>query len=304
MWLIYIRNVMAKKNSKFKRIRDVLIVFGSVFLVWSILDQNRFVVRQQNIRTDKLKKGQSVRFVFVTDLHDKKFAGNNETLLKAIRKCEPDFILCGGDMMTAHPGKNNVNTVSFMQRLSKEYKIYYALGNHEFRARLYPETYGDMYDEYMEAIDSENIVFLDDESVMIPDLPVRIQGLTIGREYYKRFSQKQMPKDYIEKKLGKINPEEYTILLAHDPDYGEEYFDYGADLFLSGHLHGGIVRLPYFGGAASPSFRLFPKFDGGLYERGEKKGYVSCGLGTHTIPMRINNPGEVTCITVTGIHED
>ena len=109
-----------------------------------------------------------------------------------------------------------------------------------------------------------------------------------------------MPSDYIENLLGKVNPEEYTIMMAHNPEYGEEYFEYGADLFLSGHLHGGIIRLPYIGGVASPSFRLFPVFSGGLYACRDQYGYVSCGLGTHTVPVRLNNPGEVTCITVSG----
>ena len=130
-------------------------------MVWNILDQNRFVVRKKEIRTEKLKAGESVRFVFVTDLHSKKFAGNNKTLLKAIRKCNPDFILCGGDMMTAHPGKDNSVAVSFLRKLSEEYKIYYALGNHEYRSRLYPETYGEMFDEFIDAIDCGNITFLD-----------------------------------------------------------------------------------------------------------------------------------------------
>ena len=289
-----------KKNRLSVRIRDGLLIAGGALLLWNLLDQNRFVVRKKEIRTDKLKKGESVRFVFVTDLHSKKFAGNNESLIKAIRKCKPDFILCGGDMMTAHPGKNNKTAVSFLKRLAEEYKIYYALGNHEFRARLYPETYGEMFDEFVDAVDCENITFLDNESVLLHDLPVRIQGLTVDREYYKRFAKMHMPSDYIENLLGKVNPEEYTIMMAHNPEYGEEYFEYGADLFLSGHLHGGIIRLPYIGGVASPSFHLFPVFSGGLYACRDQYGYVSCGLGTHTVPVRLNNPGEVTCITVSG----
>ena len=291
---------MSYSNGKFNKLRDFLLVAGGALMVWNILDQNRFVVRKKEIRTKKLKAGESFRFVFVTDLHSKKFAVNNKTLLKAIRKCNPDFILCGGDMMTAHPGKDNSVAVSFLRKLSEEYKIYYALGNHEYRSRLYPETYGEMFDEFIDAIDCGNITFLDNESVKPGSLPVCIKGLTVDRDYYKRFTKLHMPSDYIESQVGAVEPEEYTILLAHNPEYGEEYFEYGADLFLSGHLHGGIIRLPYLGGVASPSFHLFPKYSGGLYRCGDKYGYVSCGLGTHTVPMRLNNPGEVTCITVTG----
>lgn len=288
------------KQNKKKWLKEGLLVLGASLFVWSLLDQNRFVVRKKELTTKKLRKGQSLRFVFVTDLHSKRFALNNEDLLGAIRRCKPDFILCGGDMMTAHPGKDNSAAISFILRLSREFKIYYALGNHEYRARLYPETYGEMFDDYIDAIDSENITFLDNNSVKLPDLPVRISGLTVDRIYYKRFRTQLMPAGYIKNKLGPVKDDEYTILMTHNPEYGDEYFAYGADLFLSGHLHGGIIRLPFVGGLASPAIRLFPKYSGGLYLRGNKAGYVSCGLGTHTIPLRLNNPGEITCITIKG----
>ncbi len=288
------------KQNKKKWLKEGLLVLGASLFVWSLLDQNRFVVRKKELTTKKLRKGQSLRFVFVTDLHSKRFALNNEDLLGAIRRCKPDFILCGGDMMTAHPGKDNSAAISFIRRLSREFKIYYALGNHEYRARLYPETYGEMFDDYIDAIDSENITFLDNNSVKLPDLPVRISGLTVDRIYYKRFCTQFMPSGYIKNRLGPVKDDEYTILMAHNPEYGDEYFAYGADLFLSGHLHGGIIRLPFIGGLASPAIRLFPKYSGGLYLRGNKAGYVSCGLGTHTIPLRLNNPGEITCITIKG----
>ena len=77
----------------------------------------------------------------------------------------------------------------------------------------------------------------------------------------------------------------------------DAYAGWGADLTLSGHIHGGIVRIPGIGGVISTSYRLvFPKYDGGYYEQNQKKMIVSRGLGSHTIPVRLFNPAELVVI--------
>ena len=85
----------------------------------------------------------------------------------------------------------------------------------------------------------------------------------------------------------------YNILLAHNPMYFESYALWGADLTLSGHLHGGLLRLPVLGGVISPQMKLFPKYCCGLYEKYRRKLLVTAGLGSHSIAFRINNPAEI-----------
>ena len=104
--------------------------------------------------------------------------------------------------------------------------------------------------------------------------------------------------DYLEalRRFESLSDDTFNILLAHHPLYGEAYAGWGADLTLSGHLHGGIVRLPHFGGMISPQLRPFPKYDRGMYEIRGKKLIVSAGLGSHTIPLRINNPPQLVVI--------
>ena len=58
----------------------------------------------------------------------------------------------------------------------------------------------------------------------------------------------------------------YQILLAHNPLWAKAYADWGADLVFSGHVHGGIIRLPFFGGILSPERRFFPKYSAGVYD--------------------------------------
>jgi predicted MPP superfamily phosphohydrolase len=88
----------------------------------------------------------------------------------------------------------------------------------------------------------------------------------------------------------------FNLLIAHNPQYFDEYAEWGADLSVSGHVHGGIVKLPLIGGVISPAYQLFPKYDGGMFDIGGKKMVLSRGLGTHTIKVRVFNPGELDVI--------
>lgn len=90
----------------------------------------------------------------------------------------------------------------------------------------------------------------------------------------------------------------YTILIAHNPVFFETYANWGAELIVSGHLHGGIIRLPLVGGVLSPQVSFFPKYDKGLFKKGSSVMAVSAGLGKHTIPVRLWNPAELLIINL------
>ncbi len=80
-----------------------------------------------------------------------------------------------------------------------------------------------------------------------------------------------MDSDYPEKLLGKADNELFQILLAHNPAYFDNYVTWGADLSLAGHVHGGIVRIPFWNkGVLSPSIQFFPKYDGGIFKQDNK----------------------------------
>ena len=105
---------------------------------------------------------------------------------------------------------------------------------------------------------------------------------------------RRWPTEYLPGILGQPSEEYFNILIAHDPDYFPKYADWGADLVLSGHVHGGMVRVPFWGkGVVSPNVRLFPKYDGGEFTIGKSRMLLSRGLGMHTIPIRLFNPGEI-----------
>ena len=232
-----------------------------VVLVWIMLyDSNRFVVRHYFLRDQRIKK--PVKAVVLADLHNKRYGKENERLLQAIDEIRPDMILIAGDILTAKPKASLETAVDLLTKLAGKYPIYYGNGNHEH--------------------------------TILEESGICIYGSEIDKLYYKRFGIQPMDPEYLKSLLGQPSAEKYTILIAHNPDYFPKYADWGADLVLAGHVHGGMVRVPIWGkGVVSPNVRLFPKYDGGEFTLGKTRMLLSRGLGMHTIPIRLFNPGEV-----------
>jgi predicted MPP superfamily phosphohydrolase len=107
-----------------------------------------------------------------------------------------------------------------------------------------------------------------------------------------------MEEGYLEKTLPKLDKSKCNLLIAHNPDYFEKYAQWGADLVLSGHVHGGIMKLPLVGGVIAPSYRIFPKYDGGIFRSGKTTMLLGRGMGSHTLPFRFFNPAELYAVTL------
>ncbi len=249
----------------------------------------------------KSKKIKSpVTIVMLADLHNQEYGENNEILLGEIRKNSPDFVCLAGDMLIGHskiPYEIGQNAV---MALAKEYPVFYGLGNHEARMRQDREIYGTRYEDYMEPIEALGVKVLINEhaQISVKNNHFCIYGYDLPPKYFKKFNRYVFEATQLGAVLGKCDEREscYNILLAHNPVYFQQYAAWGADLTLSGHLHGGIIRLPLIGGVITPQAKLFPRYSAGKYKIGEKEMVVSRGLGTHTIPIRFNNKPELSVI--------
>ena len=99
--------------------------------------------------------------------------------------------------------------------------------------------------------------------------------------------------DYV---LEDVKEEDYVVLLSHRPEYFEMYTEYPVDLALTGHAHGGQIRIPFIGGLYAPSQGWFPKYTSGLYEDGDFKMITSRGIGDSKKLMRVFNPPEIISV--------
>jgi hypothetical protein len=162
---------------------------------------------------------------------------------------------------------------------------------------LYPEKYGDMAEKYEAGLKCAGVDRLVNSHCALEKENIVIYGSQIDKIYYKRFKIQPMEKNYLGSILGQPNKDRYNILIAHNPDYFPYYADWGADLVLSGHIHGGMVRIPFINkGVVSPNVSFFPKYDAGMYREKESTMILSRGLGMHTIPIRLFNPAELVTI--------
>lgn len=270
-----------------------IVVIMALILFWVMLyDSNRFVVRRHTVQDGRIKK--PCKAVVLSDLHNKRYGKDNEKLLAAIRREQPEFVFIAGDILTANTKAPMEPALQLLSELAKEFRIFYANGNHEHRLKLNPEVYGDMAERYASALKEMGIEPMVNSHVKLPEYGIAVYGSEIDEIYYKRFSKGRMESGYLPGLLGQAPKDVYTVLLAHDPDYFPQYAAWGADLTLSGHVHGGVARVPFWGkGVISPSWHLFPKYDGGIFREGDAVMVLSRGLGSHTIPVRVFNPAEL-----------
>lgn len=239
-----------------------------------------------------IPEGKEKKIVFLSDLHNQQYGQNNENLVKAIRESDPDFIWIGGDMLIGKEDSDYAPALSFVKEITGICPVYCASGNHEQRMKENPEDYQYSYVEYKEVLEACGVHFLENETVRFAEYNITLRGLEIPLACYRRFRKGTLTVEEIIERIGQPDETTYEVLLAHNPTYMETYQKWGADLVLSGHLHGGVVRIPGILGVISPAFELFPKYSGDLYRDGDKISVVSKGLGTHTFHIRLWNPAE------------
>ena len=271
----------------------LIAIFGICVI---IRDMNRFVVAPYEIRSRKIKKKYT--FVMLSDLHNKSFGIRNDRLIKAVVDCHPDSIITAGDMYTSKKGTGFDNALALLEALSNRFPVYIANGNHESKTQIKPDDFDNMYGQFVDRLASLGLRPLVNERLALPEINIDLCGLQIGQEYFGHFTKKEMTETYMDKLVGKANRDCFHILIAHNPVYFKKYADWGADLVLSGHIHGGVVRLPWLGGVISPTATFFPKYDGGRFQEGTSTMILGRGLSTHTLPIRMWNPGEIVLVTL------
>lgn len=275
----------------------VLIFFVLVCII-SFIENRRLVITTFNIEDSHIPKSfKGFRIVQLTDMHNASFGKDNVRLLNKVKEAVPDIILITGDMLVGHAGADVNFAADTMNALSDIAPVYFSMGNHELRISRYKDHYGDMWDRFLERLSPKiNLLFDNSCQVFRGEEHINLYGVTLTPKLYTRFKSVLMPKKHLSKRFGKCNTNEYNIFLAHNPEYFEDYASWGANLTFSGHVHGGIMRLPFLGGVISPKMELFPKYDKGIFEILGKYMILSSGLGSHTIKFRINNLPELVLV--------
>ena len=208
---------------------------------------------------------------------------------------DPDLIVMAGDMITNGSRPVSRDIKALMRNLGENYPVYYGNGNHESAMKKEEGGRRETYLEYKQFLETCGICLLENESrsLRIKGLDMNIFGLEMDQSYYKRFCYRKLRVEELREKLGNPRPGAFNLLIAHNPMGFPAYAKWGANLTVSGHLHGGFMRLPVVGGVISPQMHLFPRYDKGFYRLGAQGLLVSAGIGNHFPPPRIWNPREL-----------
>ena len=258
------------------------------------------IVREYQLPSSCIKGKQELTIAFLTDLHDQVTGEDGERIFHLLKEQEPDLVLVGGDVIVGKKGCDTSKAFAFLKRLSENYPVFYASGNHEQRISEHPEIYGEIGKNYETALKELPLIRLRNQKVQLEKkgIPITVYGLEPEEQFYdKGFRKDGMVKE-LKKHFGTPDTDRLTILLAHNPRYKKEYLSWGASMTFSGHYHGGVLRLDQNHGLTCPQYLLFPPFCCGEFKKGKQHMIVSAGLGEHTIPVRIHNPRELVLINL------
>lgn len=265
-----------------------------------------------------------LRVVHLSDLQGACFGNNNLELLSRVSDANPHLIVFTGDLVDRRMkvDKDFEEAIDFMKNLRAIAPTFFSYGNHEL-------AFSDnIVKGLREKLENSGIVVLDGtshiENVQIRKLPDnRLSGdsktneadivprnirvlltgfperllMVKGKNRTKKNSD--VDRDALKSAVEKIKQKrsesqcDTSILLAHEPQFIEEYSAAGYDYIFSGHAHGGQIRLPVLGGLFSPGQGVLPKYTSGVHNAGNGKMIISRGLGNSSFPIRVFNRPEI-----------
>lgn len=267
---------------KIKPIPIILISLLAILCIYITIGlQQQLEITNYIYESSKIpEKFDGYKILQISDLHCETFGTSQEDLLASIFSCSPDIIVMTGDIVDEdHDDISSVEDL--LKGLDFAFPIYYVTGNHELDSNA-----ASQYQQLLDLFSQYQVVDLDDSSSVISIEDSRIY--LHGRKYLSK---------YVVDYLQPADTSVFNILLYHGSDNFDAISNFQYDLVLSGHAHGGIVRLPFLGGVFGNSGNLFPKYDAGMFTVGNSTLISSRGLGKTIIPRFYNNP-ELVLITL------
>lgn len=280
---------------RFFRIVAWALLAGCILLLCSILP-SAVCIRSARYTVTLDGLDGTVRIVMLSDLHGREFGENNSRLLSKIAAEAPDAIFLVGDLLDSEAdAQDAARLYALVRELAAIAPVFFAPGNHELN---YMERDADLLAQVAEA--GATVVNDSYVDVTLAGQTLRIggtmgHGFAFGRtwaeftgseeyQFLTAFQQTELPK----------------LCLAHMPDtfiFNGAYLLWDVDLVLSGHTHGGLVRLPLVGGVYAPMQGFFPKYDRGLFRLGEHmQMLITSGLAGHDWLPRVNNLPELVTV--------
>ncbi|HBL41430.1 MAG TPA: hypothetical protein DDY98_07675 [Ruminococcaceae bacterium] len=266
------------KRRKLLKQALLIVLLSALFWAW-----NNFTlcVNSQTVSSPKIN--EPFRVAVVSDLHESVLA---PSVVHRMKKLQPDLIFLLGDLYTNDGHEKVREAVDFACSFADIAPTYFVCGDHDHE------------DYYYKMLKDGGVHVLDSacERITVHGNELSLYG--ICKVWF-------LPEYSLSSVFPEPNEARINILLSHMPAI-EHFADFPLDFVFSGDTHGGIVRLPFLG-ALSYDGMLLPKvfyggavYDKGLFSVGDCQLFVSSGVGSYPIPLRLFNRPEIALITFEG----
>ncbi|MBR5110732.1 MAG: metallophosphoesterase [Clostridia bacterium] len=289
-----------KKKKIMKKILKLLLFFFIILVVTVVAIGGAILVYWQYTKTHyeisffqvtSKKVSRNIRFIVISDIHNREYGENNELLINDIRSLNPDLILFAGDMVIKQQDDYQA-VLNLATNLTEIAPCYGILGNHESERIVFSND-KDLPKKFENAglkmlRNAQDIIHIGMDTIQLIGLSA---STTYGFEEYggRAFMDKTS-----------IDPSAFCVVMAHVPIlFDSKLTDYQFDLGVAGHVHGGLAIIPYFGGLYSNEEGFLPTYYAGKYIlSNDATLIISRGLGDSQNIPRINNMPELAVIDV------
>lgn len=266
----------------------ILLAVGWCFLQWQLWG---IQVTVTQVGVHGLPDGfEGLRIVQISDLHGHEYGQDSEALLALVAQQVPEFIVVTGDLIDQ---ESHLAMVPALARgLAAIAPTYYVTGNHEWAVGGVPRLKGILTECGVTVLSNQYVTLERNGDSLV------LAGVDDPNGYADQKTPEELYGE-IQREAGDL----CTILLAHRNDRFDQYAAACYDLVISGHAHGGIVRLPFTDGLLGTDRKLFPTWTAGVYTLGDSTLFVSRGLGNNTVPIhgfRLFNRPDLAVLELTG----
>ncbi len=261
-----------------------------IVFLGNVVNNRHVRLTEYEFQSDKLPESfDGFRIMVISDYHNARFYAQIGNYME---ETKPDLILFPGDL-TELPDNKTDNLEKLINRIPETSQIMAVSGNHEAESERYAYI--------VHSMQEQNVQFLENEAADIwrGQEHIKIVGVKDPGTATQKIGTAKLEemRQFINGALqGDINC--FSVLACHRANLYPHFKDLNTDLMLSGHLHGGIIRLPGLGGMLGENMELHPGYTNGEYDEGHTKMIVSRGCDGNLLKMRIFNGPEVLLVTL------
>jgi len=273
-----------------KGLTAICIVLALIlFAVWVLWANKAVQLNTVTVVSESLPESFSgYKIAHISDLHNAEIGKDNKKLLALLEESQPDIIVFTGDIIDSY--RTDVDTaISFTEKAAEIAPIYFVPGNHESRI---PED----YQKLLEGFGKIGVTVLENQTEKIEKDGEYICIAGVKDPAFEKTNSSSYGR-IMSGYLDTLDTDGFfCVLLSHRPELFDIYCEYSVDLVLSGHAHGGQIRLPFIGAVYVPVQGFFPEYTEGLHTDGSTNMVISRGIGNSSVPIRFNNRPEVVLI--------